>query len=167
METTEHTDSEIGTHGSLFDSELLGRLSELISRWSSYHFQAAHATRLDNALDFTSNGVLRVLGENGPCRPSVLAAQLATGRPNVSKVVRRLERLGLVSFAPDPRDSRASLVSLTAEGVERSRDVFRIGDEMISELTADWDAAELAIFSALVARLNVAAAAYEARLSGD
>ncbi|MCU1480896.1 MAG: MarR family transcriptional regulator [Subtercola sp.] len=152
-------------HGSLFDSELLSNLSELITRLNSYRFQAAHASRLSNEFDFTSNRVLYLLGTEGASRPSVLAAQLTTGRSNISKVLKRLESDGLIVSSVDPADSRATVVSLTEKGVAFSHEVFTIGDDMMGELTAEWSAEEAEQFSALLARLNAAAAAYENRLS--
>jgi DNA-binding MarR family transcriptional regulator len=153
-------------HGALFDSELLSNLSELITRFNSRSFQTAHASRLSNEFDFTSNRVLYLLGTEGATRPSVLASQLGTGRSNVSKVVKRLEDEGLIVATSDPEDSRASVVSLSARGIERSREVFTIGDDMVRELTAGWTPAETEALSLLLGRLNVAAAAYEARLGG-
>jgi DNA-binding MarR family transcriptional regulator len=150
-------------HGSLFDSELLSNLSELITRFNSYQFQAAHASRLSNNFDFTSNRVLYLLGTEGASRPSALAAQLATGRSNISKVLKRLEAEGMIASSVDPADSRATLVSLTEEGVRRSHDVFTIGDQMMRELTADWSVDETAQLNGFLARLNTAAAAYENR----
>ena len=102
-----------GGHGSLFDSELLSNLSELITRFNSHHFQKAHASRLSNEFDFTSNRVLYLLGSEGATRPSILASQLATGRSNVSKVLKRLEAEGLIASSVDPADSRASVIALT------------------------------------------------------
>ena len=49
--------------------------------------------------------------------------------------------------------------------MERSHDVFSIGDDMIRELTDTWSASEKATFTDLLARLNVAAAGYEARVN--
>lgn len=151
-------------HGSLFDSELLSNLSELITRLNSFSFQKAHASRLSNELDFTSNRVLYLLGSEGATRPSTLARQLATGRSNVSKVLKRLEAEGSIAASPDPEDSRAIVVSLTAAGMDRSHEVFTIGDDMMRELTAEWTPRETEAFSGLLGRLNLAAAAYEARL---
>lgn len=151
----------------LFSSPLLTDLSDLVARWTSHRFQSLHATRLDNGLDFAANKTLYVLGSVGPSRPSALAEQLATGRANVTKVVSRLEAQGLVKKAPDPRDSRAFLVALTARGVEVSRDVFRIGDEMMREMTADWTAEDVESFSRQMRQLTRAAVAYERRLAGE
>jgi len=148
-----------------FGSELLTSLSGLINRWTSHRFQTLHATRLHNDLDFSANKVLYILGSTGPCRPSVVAEQLGTGRANVSKVIGRLEAQNLVSRLPDARDSRAYLIALTAIGIERSRDVFQIGDQMLQEMTAEWTRAEFETFTRLMSRLNLAASKYESRLA--
>jgi DNA-binding MarR family transcriptional regulator len=147
-----------------FGSPLLEELSLLVNRWSSHHFQLAHASRLHNERDFTANQVLFRLGSTGPMRPSELALELGSGRANVSKVLARLESDSLISRSPDPHDSRASVVALTERGREVSADVFRIGEEMITELTADWSAEDRRVFAARLRQLNVAAAAYESRL---
>jgi DNA-binding MarR family transcriptional regulator len=153
------------TPGSLFESQLLTSLSELINRWTSHQFQSAHATRLVGDLDFASNKTLYVLGTRGPSRPSELAEQLGTGRSNVSKVIKRLIGDGLLVQRDDPADARAALIALTAEGVRRSREVFHIGDLMMKELTSGWSAAEVEIYTVLTERLNAAAGRYESRLT--
>jgi DNA-binding MarR family transcriptional regulator len=148
-----------------FDSPLLGSLWSLVNRLNSHRFQFLHATRLENGRDFTANKVLFILGSLGPVRPSVLADEVATGRANVSKVVKRLEEEGLVVRRPDPDDSRASLIALTGIGAVASREEFRIGDEMLHELTASWKPGEVETFTRLLGSLSGAAADYEARLA--
>lgn len=148
-----------------FDSPLLGSLWSLVNRLNSHRFQFLHATRLDNGRDFTANKVLFILGSLGSVRPSVLADEVATGRANVSKVVKRLEEEGLVVRRPDPGDSRASLIALTSLGALASREEFRIGDEMLQELTAEWKSGEVEAFTLLLGRLSGAVADYEARLA--
>jgi DNA-binding MarR family transcriptional regulator len=147
-----------------FGSPLLEQLSLLVNRWSSHQFRLAHASRLRNERDFTANQVLYLLGSTGPMRPSELATELGSGRANVSKVLLRLEADSLISRSPDPHDSRASVVALTERGNEVSVDVFRIGEEMIRELTADWSDDDRSAFTERLRSLNVAAEAYEARL---
>src|ERR1700712_3677463 len=113
------------TPPSAFEPHLLASLSEIVNRLDSHSFQTTHASRLENDLGFSANKVLYVLGSFGPCRPSFLAVQLATGRANVSKVVRLLEEQGLIARAPDPVDSRASLLALTPSGQQRAAGVFQ------------------------------------------
>lgn len=147
--------------GTVFESPLLSSLSALVNRLDSFSFQSTHASRLENGLGFSANKVLYLLGSSGPRRPSELAEQIATGRANVSKVVRRLEADGLVARTRDPRDSRAFLLSLTAAGRERAADVFRIGERMLQEVTASWSDVEVSAFTGLLARFNDGVAAYE------
>lgn len=147
-----------------FGSPLLEQLSLLVNRWSSHHFQLAHASRLHDERDFTANKVLYLLGSSGAMRPSELAVEVGSGRANISKVLARLEAEELISRRPDPADSRANLVVLTEKGLTVSTDVFRIGEEMISELTSDWTDDERQDFAEKLRSLNTAAAAYEARL---
>ena len=145
----------------VFESALLSNVSALVNRLESFSFQSTHASRLENGLGFSANKVLYVLGSSGPSRPSALAEQLATGRANVSKVVRLLEEQGLVARTPDPRDSRASLLGLTPAGEQRAAEVFRIGEQMLQEVTASWSEVEVAAFTGLMARFNDGVAAYE------
>jgi DNA-binding MarR family transcriptional regulator len=151
--------------GTVLESELLSSLSELVNRLNSHGFQTTHASRLQNDLGFSGNKVLYVLGTAGPSRPSSLAEQLATGRANVSKVLGQLEQQGLIERAPDPHDSRASLVALTAAGEQRATDVFRIGDQMLQEVMADWSSIEVTAFTGLMARFSEGVAAYERRIA--
>ncbi|CAN5167880.1 hypothetical protein BH09ACT6_BH09ACT6_11040 [soil metagenome] len=150
-----------------FSSALVGQLSLLVNRWSSHHFQLAHASRLHNERDFTANKLLYLLGSNGPMRPSELAVELGSGRANVSKVVSRLLADGLVCRSVDPRDSRAQLVQLTERGGVVSADVFRIGEDMVRELTAEWSDADRRRLTELLRRLNQNTDAYERRLSAS
>lgn len=155
----------IRSSSSAFGSPLAVQLSILVNRWSSHHFQLAHASRLRNERDFTANKVLYLLGSNGAMRPSHLATEVGTGRANVSKVVARLEADGFVARAPDEIDARATLVSLTELGNIVSSDVFAIGEAMIAELTTGWADAERDALTTLLARLNLAAEGYERELS--
>jgi DNA-binding MarR family transcriptional regulator len=59
--------------------------------------------------------VLQWPGPDGQ-RPSVIAERAGTSKQAVNHVLRDLERLGYVELRPDPRDSRARLVELTARG---------------------------------------------------
>ncbi|CAN5150163.1 hypothetical protein BH11ACT2_BH11ACT2_14100 [soil metagenome] len=149
------------------DSPLLSMVSALVNRFSSHRFQALHATRIDNGLDTVANSALYLLCTDGPSRPSAIADYLGTGRANASKVINRLETLGYVAKSPDPADSRASIVALTSSGFEVSRDVIRVGDDMMREITADWSPDEIDNAALFLERINLGAAAYEARLARE
>jgi DNA-binding MarR family transcriptional regulator len=48
--------------------------------------------------------------------PANLANAFQVSRPTMTSTLARLERAALVEIAPDPKDGRAKLVSLTAKG---------------------------------------------------
>jgi DNA-binding MarR family transcriptional regulator len=59
---------------------------------------------------------LASIDRHGPLTPSELAAHERVQRPTVTRVLARLEELGLIERAPDPADRRSSLISTSAEG---------------------------------------------------
>jgi len=70
--------------------------------------------------------VLQMLRESGPIRLGDLAGRLNLAQSTVSGLVNDLVGAGLVDRTPDPRDRRALVLALTADG--------------LAQLTA-WDAA--------------------------
>lgn len=50
---------------------------------------------------------------------SALAEVLMADKGQISRTVRELEQLGLIARTPDPSDGRVSVLSPTAEGLER------------------------------------------------
>ena len=53
---------------------------------------------------------------HGPLTPSELARIERIQRPTATRIVARLEEVGLVERVPDPRDARSFTVRATAEG---------------------------------------------------
>jgi DNA-binding MarR family transcriptional regulator len=52
---------------------------------------------------------------HGPMTPSELAARERIQRPTATRVIARLEEMGLIGRTTDPQDRRSSLVSVTPE----------------------------------------------------
>jgi DNA-binding MarR family transcriptional regulator len=67
-------------------------------------------------LSFSALSVLHTLSRLGPCRLSDLVRTEQIKQPALTSAVAKLERDGLVERRPDPRDRRASVLSLTADG---------------------------------------------------
>jgi DNA-binding MarR family transcriptional regulator len=73
--------------------------------------------------------LLRMLDE--PMSMRAFASDLSCDPSNVTGLVDRAERAGLVARVPDPRDRRVRMLTLTAKG-RRIRD--RVNSELVSEL---------------------------------
>ena len=64
----------------------------------------------------TLAAALATIEREGPLSPSALAERERIQRPTATRVVARLEELGLVTRTPDPTDARASHVAMTRTG---------------------------------------------------
>ena len=59
---------------------------------------------------------LATVDTHGPLTPSELAKRERVQRPTATRLVARLEELGVLQRAADPQDRRSSLLSVTSEG---------------------------------------------------
>ncbi len=66
--------------------------------------------------DYSVLAALRRAGKPYALNPSQLYSRLQRSSGGMTKMLKRLERRGLVRRAPDPEDGRGSLVSLTRQG---------------------------------------------------
>jgi DNA-binding MarR family transcriptional regulator len=76
----------------------------------------------------TQYSILSRVARQGAPRINTLAAELAMDRSTMSRNLNPLQRMGLVTVAPDPRDARSRRVSLTPEGeatLEAARPLWR------------------------------------------
>jgi DNA-binding MarR family transcriptional regulator len=91
--------------------ELAGHLRLVIVR-------AARRLRQEAGSDLSPSltAALSTVERHGPLTPSELASRERIQRPTATRVVGRLEEMGLVQRTPDPQDGRSSLVAATAEG---------------------------------------------------
>jgi len=64
----------------------------------------------------TLTAALATVDRHGPLTPSELAKRERVQRPTATRLVARLEELGLLQRAADPLDRRSSLLSVTPEG---------------------------------------------------
>jgi DNA-binding MarR family transcriptional regulator len=62
------------------------------------------------------NSALATIDTHGPLTPSELATRERVQRPTATRLVARLEELGVLQRAADPTDRRSSLLSVTPEG---------------------------------------------------
>jgi DNA-binding MarR family transcriptional regulator len=86
--------------------------------WALDHALEARSIWMLRNLGVTSPQrlVLRIIGAAPGCSPGVAAGKLKLDPGTVSRLVSRLERLGLVQRAPDPADGRKHRLTLTRRG---------------------------------------------------
>jgi len=95
--------------------------AEVFGLWMSIaaqHRLALHRAMAKAAVHPAQAMMLRVLADHGECGQSQLADALGVSRPNVTRILQRLERSGLVTRRTDAADQRHSRVELTAAGRE-------------------------------------------------
>ncbi|MFC9531910.1 MarR family winged helix-turn-helix transcriptional regulator [Streptomyces sp. NPDC056975] len=90
-------------------------------------------------LSTAASSAIGRLGREGPCRLSELARAEGVSQPNMTQLVTRMERTGLVRRVADDNDGRAVLVEATESGLEvfrqRRAERARALDLLIGELT--------------------------------
>ena len=64
----------------------------------------------------TLTSALATIDTHGPLTPSELASRERVQRPTATRLVARLEELGVLQRAADPTDRRSSLLSVTPAG---------------------------------------------------
>ena len=74
---------------------------------------------------------------------SNLAESLMADKGQISRTVRELEELGLITRTPDPADGRSSLLSPTAEGLERLAAARAPQESVLLNTLEDWSVDEI------------------------
>ncbi|MCS0606192.1 MarR family transcriptional regulator [Streptomyces sp. LP11] len=137
------------------DQEFLAlerELTVLLRRARSNQGEMAREVHPD--LESSAYGLLIRLDELGGQRATALAGYIGVGKATMSRQLRALEELGLITRQPDPADGRAWLVTLTDEGrgrVGKVREARRA--RYVSQL-AHWDRHEVAELARLLHQLN-------------
>lgn len=111
-------------------SELIGHFRRLISEI---------ATRVSPGMLPGAYKVFTTIVRFESVTPSALAEALLLDKGQISRSVRELEDLGLIQRTPDPTDGRSSLLSPTAEGLQRLAEARLPNERGLHESLADWD----------------------------
>ncbi|MBB1243090.1 winged helix-turn-helix transcriptional regulator [Streptomyces durbertensis] len=114
----------------------------------------AMAREVHPDLEPAAYGLLLRLHDAGPQRATELAGYFGVGKATMSRQLRSLEVLGLVTREPDPADGRASLVRLTETGRERFTGVRRARRGRFVRALAAWDRREVAELARLLHQFN-------------
>src|SRR5919198_742273 len=139
-------------------TEVAGHLRLVVSRTARRLRQEAGAD-----LSPSLSSALAAVERHGPVTPSELAAHERVQRPTATRVVARLEELGLVERAPDPADRRSSLISVSADGRAWLRRQRSRKDQFLARRLAALDAEEVATLDRAAAILERVLGAEERR----
>ncbi|WP_414637610.1 MarR family winged helix-turn-helix transcriptional regulator [Amycolatopsis sp.] len=105
-------------------------------------------------LTLTQGSVLSELAQGGPRRMSVLAQIEGVRQPSMTDLVRRLERLHLVSRKPDPEDRRAVLIEATEAGKRYVGELVLAREEFLRERLTALDPTDRAAIEAALPALR-------------
>jgi DNA-binding MarR family transcriptional regulator len=145
----EYPDAE-DTSGLILIS-LLARLSLQIEG-----FQAAVLRPFDlNPSDYAVLAALRRAGHPYQMAPNELYTLLERSSGGMTKMLKRLESLGLVERVEDPDDKRSKLVRLTAAGIEVEEEAFEAFLASTHDLLRSSSAKELEQIDEALRRLVV------------
>jgi DNA-binding MarR family transcriptional regulator len=123
-------------------------------------FRRARARSADLArdvhpeLDADAYGLLVRIEQVGPARLTDLADFFGIGKGTMSRQLRQLERLGLVSRTPDPVDGRAHQLDLTDEGRRRYKRARAARLRRLGRMLEPWDRTDVTRLAELLHRLN-------------
>ncbi|MEO6532163.1 MAG: MarR family transcriptional regulator [Pseudolysinimonas sp.] len=87
---------------------------------------------------------LATIFRSGPIRPGDLAQREFVSAPTMTRTLRDLEKLGLVSREPDSRDGRSILVSVTPKGEHEVLRARSTRAELLAELLAQLEPEQVA-----------------------
>lgn len=87
---------------------------------------------------------LATVFRSGPIRPGDLAQREFVSAPTMTRTLRDLERLGLVSRQPDARDGRSILISVTPEGEHEVLRARSVRAELLARLLAQLEPDQVA-----------------------
>jgi DNA-binding MarR family transcriptional regulator len=122
---------------------------------------AAMSRMVHPKLEGMAYSLLAHLYDAGQVRVTDVGAHFGVGKATISRQIKALEELDLVTREPDPLDRRAWLLSLTEDGAAR---YARAHDARLASFRAmlgTWDPADLSRFAELLARFNETVAAVE------
>ncbi len=132
----------------------LERAVTVIFRWAhSREIQLETMRRARCDLPVASASMLSRIAACGPVHPSELAVYHCVDNSTITPRLQRLERAGLISREPDPRDGRAALVRITPAGQRLRKRLHLARRTMLQELVQDWAPSEQTLVASALSKL--------------
>lgn len=98
--------------------------------------------------------VLTILAQSGPLQQGALAHEVDADKAVMSRTIKALVALGLVTRTADPSDGRAHLVAMTAAARTRFDATRSEARRVLFDRLSTWDAGEVRRLANLLDRLN-------------
>ncbi len=109
--------SSLNTEGSI--QELVGSLRHLVR---AIYVDSAKMSR-KHGLTSAQSSVVRTLFKNGPLSSADLSRRLYVTPSNITGIIDRLDKKGLVERIPQAKDRRVVRIQLTAQGLARAEEL--------------------------------------------
>lgn len=97
---------------------------------------------------------LVLLAKEGPQNQGLLAEHLGSDKTVMSRTIKHLEHLELVSRSVDPRDGRVHVVSLTEDARSRLEANLDKTRRTLHDRLSQWELEEVERFAGLLGKLN-------------
>lgn len=140
------------------------QLFRLLRRTNAIHVTTA---RGDVDLERSSYGILCLLADDGPQRLGAIATAFRLDPSTVTRQVQTVVNLGLAEKATDPTDRRATVLSLTDEGLETVTTARTWRRQMLDQIIAGWTDEERQQFVDALARFNTSVDEFEEKLDRE
>lgn len=127
------------------------QMTVLLRRVQRIHISTSSG---DMDLDRSAYGIMARIADEGPQRLGSFAAAFGLDPSTITRQVQALEKAGLAARTSDPVDRRASILDLTAEGLDvltRTREHRR---RRLEEALVDWSEEDREKFGTLLAKFN-------------
>jgi DNA-binding MarR family transcriptional regulator len=126
----------------------------IIVAWASRReFQQEAMRRARCNLSQGHTSILGRLASNGPLRIGELATMLGIDNSTITPQAQKLERAGLITRQPNPKDGRVAVLAITDEGRQLLERLHRSRREMLLEKLRDWTPSDRAAVAAALSRL--------------
>lgn len=138
--------------GSSAHESIEHELSLLLRRWRAYHL--ALAEEVQPELSVSTYATLLYILKGTGVRAADIAAYYGIDKGPVSRQIRQLEALGLITREAAPNDRRAQLLVATRHGGERFEAARGKRSAKVRHELAEWDPHDVEAFALLLGRFN-------------
>lgn len=133
-------------------SALEAQFDELGSRFR--RLMAENAQLLSPDLQPGAYKIFTTIVRHGEVTASALCEELVLDKGQLSRLVRDLEEMGLVTRQPDPRDRRSALLSPSESGLARLEAVRARNGSPLSSAVAGWRTEDVITLAGLLSALS-------------